>query len=321
MSRQSGPPLRIGVAGCGRIAERGYLPAIARLGDVRLEAVADIDLDRCERAAPGVRPFAAVDELLAAVELDLLVVATPAASHVEVARRAASVGVRSLVEKPPALDLVEAMELARLEPLPLIGLNRRFDPGLDRIRGEAARRVGGLRLRLDLTIDPLAWGSFTASDSALLDLGPHLADLVAWIAGSPVDRVRTLRSAPRETEFEVEFEGGGGVVKASHAGGWHELVEARDGGGAVIGRFVAGGVARRLVARLRPGDARPLVGTIASQLAAVAGMQRTGRVDHRLATAADGVAVMAVLDAVGRSAAANGSWAGVVSPGVVTCLR
>jgi predicted dehydrogenase len=46
-------PLRLGLAGCGRLAERGYLPALALRDDVELVAVVDVDPARCRALSPG----------------------------------------------------------------------------------------------------------------------------------------------------------------------------------------------------------------------------------------------------------------------------
>src|SRR5947207_8154917 len=70
--------LRLGLVGCGRLAERGYVPAAELADGVRLAAVADPVAERCERVAPGLPRFASAAELLNAHAADLVVLATPA---------------------------------------------------------------------------------------------------------------------------------------------------------------------------------------------------------------------------------------------------
>src|SRR5687768_16265975 len=105
------------------LAERGYLPAIERASGVRLAAVADRVPSRCAELAPGVPAYPSASELLAAAEVDGLVVATPAAAHLEDARAAAAAGIPTLVEKPPAANAGEAAALAEVRPLPRVGFN------------------------------------------------------------------------------------------------------------------------------------------------------------------------------------------------------
>src|SRR5207302_2815366 len=116
LRRRSLSELRLGLIGCGRIAERGYVPAALRARGIRLAAVADPAAERCARAAPGVPSFGGAAELLAARAADVLVLATPAAAHVPDAPLAAAAGVPTLVEKPPAPTAGEAAQLAAISP-------------------------------------------------------------------------------------------------------------------------------------------------------------------------------------------------------------
>ena len=69
--------LRVGLVGCGRIAERGYVPALARAAGVELVAVADVEPARCAAVAPGVPAFDSLPALVAGAGPEALVVATP----------------------------------------------------------------------------------------------------------------------------------------------------------------------------------------------------------------------------------------------------
>ena len=119
-------PVRLGLVGCGRLAERGYLPALRDVAGVRLAAVADPDPGRRTLLADMAstllgQPVAAYDGiggLLAGEQLDAVLIASPAGSHVADARAAAAAGVTALVEKPPAPDLAGAVELAGLARRP-----------------------------------------------------------------------------------------------------------------------------------------------------------------------------------------------------------
>ncbi|HEV2820958.1 MAG TPA: Gfo/Idh/MocA family oxidoreductase, partial [Solirubrobacteraceae bacterium] len=96
----------IGLVGCGRLAQAGYLPALTAARGVRLSAVADPDPARREtvaaiahNAAAGVVPaFATLGELLEGARVDAVVLATPAATHLADAQLAADAGVATLVE-------------------------------------------------------------------------------------------------------------------------------------------------------------------------------------------------------------------------------
>lgn len=111
-------PVRVGVVGCGWWSTTAHLPALAADPRAQLVAVADSDPGKRERATDrfGVpRAFATWEALLAEVEVDALVVATPAAHHFAPARAALSRGLSVLVEKPMVLTPEEARELASAE--------------------------------------------------------------------------------------------------------------------------------------------------------------------------------------------------------------
>lgn len=292
--------LRVGLVGCGRLAERGYLPALAQAAGVVLAAAADGDVDRARALAPGVPAFASAAELLAGADVDLLVLAHAAPAHVPDACAAAAAGVPSLVEKPPACTACEAEALLRLGSLVWMGFDRRFGSGLAAARDRLAAEPPE-RLELEMSTLPGTWRAYGGSAPVLLDLGPHMVDLALWLTGQAPARVRVETATEHEAAFTLELDGGTTAdLRISHRRAWRERVVARDGTGAAETLVARGGLARRIASRARPGGASPLVATLAAQLAAVASAVRGGSVDPRLAAARDGVAVMRVLDAAAR---------------------
>lgn len=268
--------------GCGRIAERGWLPAIARVPNVRLAAVVDRDLARCATVAPGVAAYVDAADLTG---VDAAIVATPAGSHVSDAETA---GVPALVEKPPAPTAAETRKLAALEPPPFIGFNRRFDPALRRLRGRVEGDVG-LRFHYRRS----AWAPLADRTDALLDLGSHLVDLARWLSGAEVVSVPSSRLDADWFELELKLERGRAFLEGSTTRLWLEEV-------AVAGerRYRRGGLVR-----LRRSDA--LVASLAAELEAFVAVVR-GRPPDELATVLDGLAAMETLDAA-REAASSSS--------------
>jgi predicted dehydrogenase len=294
-------PLAIGIAGCGRVAERGYLPAIAGSPHLRLAGVADPIVSRRDLLAPALPGFDTVDELLSSVRVDVLVVATPPGLHEPVAVAAAAAGVRSIVEKPPAGDAVGAAALAALEPPPWIGFNRRFEPEIERLREDIAA-AHGRTIEVTLSIDARRWRAFESRPGPLLDLGPHAVDVICWTTGRLPRRVRCEHDR-RYLSFSLELDGVVARVRLSHQAGWRERV--RLGNVTYLRRGGTVDRARRAVSR-RPG---PLVPSLRAQLEAAARfLQGEGRVDARLGSAAEGVVVMATLDAMARAIREPDVW-------------
>lgn len=315
------PPLRLGMAGCGRIAELGYLPAALATPGVEIVAFADPDperLDRCrelwERGGEKTSTYPDPLPMLERESLDLLVVTAPAGVHLPITEAAAAAGVRSLVEKPPALDLAGAQRLAALDPEPLVAFNRRFLQGTE-LRA-AIPEDGWLELDLELRFRRTAWGAHEARDEALLDAGVHLIDLACHLSGAEPISVRRARIGFEQANFELELSRGRARIRCATDRRYRERVEVRDRGGKLLGRSVHGQVRGRLAALA--GAPHPLVLSLRRQLEALreaepanpafvlsGGIPRKGRTP--IATARDGTSAMAVVEAARESAAMDGA--------------
>lgn len=294
------PAIRLGLAGCGRLAEAGYVPALAGLPGVELVAVADPDPARREAVGPALPGFADAASLLAGMDggggLDGLLIASPVGAHVDDAAAAAASGVVALVEKPPAPDATGAARLADLSPAPVIGFNRRFDVAALAARA-AVDPTAPLELDLVLRYRRTGWAPVAVQDDALLDLGPHLVDWARWISGREVAEVERADVAPARAVVELRFGGPGGRARleASADQPHVESIEARQAGVLVASHHTGGAVDGLKAKVLRRGRPDLLVTTLRGELAAYAELLRTGE-RGMLATPADGVAAMTVLD-------------------------
>jgi predicted dehydrogenase len=292
--------------GCGRLVERGYIPAVRRSGGVVLAAVADLEVERCVRIAPGVQAFDSIESLLSGCEVDAVIVATPPAAHLASARAAARAGLATLVEKPPAASVADARELSELDRPPWIGFNRRFLIGLCERR--AAIRARAAVLELELHYQRAGWRPYTPAPDALLDTASHLVDLARWLTGGEVQRARALALTPQSGDVELDLGGVRARLGWSVDRAHRERFEARDASGAQLLRYLDGGPWRALGRRVRrPSEDNPFINSLARQLDALARELR-GQGRGTLATAGDGLKVMQVLASVSSSAARLGAW-------------
>jgi predicted dehydrogenase len=298
-------PVRIGLVGCGRVAEFGYWPAFRQATGVKLTAVADVNRTRCQDIAPGVPAYESTRALIHAGGLDALVISTPTRFHLADARCAAEAGLAALLEKPPGLNLGEARAVYALNPSPWLGFNRRFDPAIGKLKEELPRD-DEIQLELELHYRRTSWKPFDMHDDALLDLGPHLIDLARWLTGSEIRGARVLSLRERGVEFEVRLLRGHARISCSSNSPYRERIEAKDSRGHAIGSYRRGGILSGIAGRLSSNRENPLVRPIVGQLEAFGRAVRGISRETALATAADGLAVMSVIDAVRRSAAQGG---------------
>jgi predicted dehydrogenase len=323
-----GPPLRLAIAGCGRIAERGYVPAALAAEGVTIAGFADPDVSRMRQCVElwegesdgDADGFASAADLLRATPIDLLVVAAPAAHHLTLAGEAAAAGVRCLVEKPPAPDLATAERLAALDPPPFLAFNRRFLQGAE-LRDQIPAE-GWLQLDLELRFRRDAWSAHESRDEALLDAGIHLIDLACHLTDSAPIAVRQAQIASERASLELELGRGRARIRCATDRSHRETVLVRDRSGSLLGRSEWGGMRSRLGRVF--GQPDPLASSLQRQLEALrdsapqlhhplhpaevgggaVGGRRRGM---RLASAADGIVAMSIVEAARRSAALDGA--------------
>jgi predicted dehydrogenase len=299
--------VRLGLIGCGEVAQRGYLPALSRVGGVALVAVADPVAGR--RVLPDAAGYPDAAQMLASEQLDGVLVCSPAELHLEHARACAWSQLRALVEKPPGVTAAEAVALAKLRPEPVIGFNRRFA----RARQLRRRRLGE-PVRITAVFDAPSgdWRPGLEPPVALIDLGCHLVDLCLWITGSSPAMARSMACPPERAAFELQLTNGARVyAECGDASTYRELLEIRDSRGKVASWSWPESAISQLGARVA-GRQPGLLGSWRAQLEEFVALIR-GDAAPSLARASQGVPVMAALEATRRSAADGGRWVTVES--------
>jgi UDP-N-acetyl-2-amino-2-deoxyglucuronate dehydrogenase len=213
-------PVRLALVGCGRIS-RNHFDAIARVDGLELVAVCDTLAERAEAAAAAQRVpgFTSLDEMLAAIECDGVVIATPSGLHPQHGITVARAGRHVIAEKPMAITLhaadalVQACDEAgvrlfvvkqnRLNP-PIQLLRRAIDKG----------RFGKLYLanctvrwtRPQEYYDQAPWrGTWEFDGGAFMNQASHYVDLVQWLVG-PVESV-IAKTATLARRIEAEDTG------------------------------------------------------------------------------------------------------------------
>ncbi len=128
---------RIGIIGCGGIANGKHLPSLSKLTNVEIVAFCDIVMERAQEAAakygtPEAKVYSDYTELLEDKTLDIIHVCTPNDSHAEVTIAALESGKHVMCEKPMAKTADDArrmVETAKRTGKKLtVGYNNRFRP-------------------------------------------------------------------------------------------------------------------------------------------------------------------------------------------------
>ncbi len=207
-------PVRFAVIGCGGAAWIGHLPWIWEHPAAELTAVCDSDPRRAQQAAEryGAEALTDYNQALKRPDIDAVVIATPPASHCEIACAAAEAGKHILLEKPMGRTVSECDQMASVAERNrvhlMLGHEKRFSLASEKIRQLIDRGVIGevfylvLHWGASVKLSPerlipdgyresyeWRWRDRSLGGGILQDHLPHYVDLWRWWTGSEVESV------------------------------------------------------------------------------------------------------------------------------------
>jgi predicted dehydrogenase len=215
--------LRVGVLGCGPIAQAAHLESASKARNAELYAICDVAEDLLQRMACTYQPrktFRDYDEMLNDSDLDAVIVATSDAFHVPAAIAALKAGKHVLCEKPIGVSVEEVEELRLVvkasDCLLQVGHMKRFDAGLESAKAFIDTEMGEVlalkawycdsthRYELTDAVQPLIIRSANAKNPAIspksnleryymLAHGCHLIDTARYLGGEILEVNARLR--------------------------------------------------------------------------------------------------------------------------------
>jgi len=198
---------RVGVAGCGYWG-RNLVRNFHKLG--ALAAVCDVDADNLEvmRRTYSVAAMNDFEELLAMPELQAVVIAAPAASHYELAKKAMLRGKDVFVEKPLALrveDGAELVEIARKHSrILMVGHLLHYHPAIVELRRMVD--VGELGRVEYISSSRLNLGKLRTEEDILWSFAPHdIAAVLHLLRESPTSVTAQGASCLSHSISDVTF--------------------------------------------------------------------------------------------------------------------
>jgi predicted dehydrogenase len=271
MPKKDARTLKVGVLGCGQIAQAAHFESCTKARNAELYAICDVAEDLRNRMAATHAPqkvFAEYDAMLADPALEAVIIATADPFHVPASIRALDAGKHVLCEKPVAASLDDVEELAaevrKRGRVFQIGHMKRFDEGLMAARQFIDADMGKLialkawycdsthRYPMTDAVQPLIVTSANARKPAtnpkadlkryyMLAHGSHLVDTARYFAGEIVS-VRAHLSDKHgaycwfvDTEFANGTLGHLDLTIAVRMD-WHEGFQIYGQNGSVIGK-------------------------------------------------------------------------------------
>jgi len=210
--------IKVGVIGCGGIAQSIHIPGYQRIENVKVVACCDIVESLAKSVAEKFsipRYYTDYARMLEREELDAVSVCTPNALHKDPTVMALERGVHVLVEKPIAANAEEGAEMVRAARragrLLIVGFQERFNPYAQLLRKFAESGDFGwihyIRAVYMRRRGVPTWGVFLSKalqgGGALIDIGVHALDLAMFIHGfkrplNVLGRAYTLLGRSRE---------------------------------------------------------------------------------------------------------------------------
>jgi predicted dehydrogenase len=194
----SGTSIKVGIIGCGGIANGKHLPSLSKLAQVELAAFCDFEEHKALSAKEkyGIASSVAVSDyrkVLADPSIDVVHICTPNNSHAEIAIAALEAGKHVMCEKPMAITSTDAKAMVdaakRTGKKLSIGYQNRYRADSLYLKqlcedGELGDIYYAKALAIRRRAVP-TWGVFLDQEKQgggpLIDIGTHSLDLTLWM--------------------------------------------------------------------------------------------------------------------------------------------
>ncbi len=189
--------IRVGLVGFGMAGRVFHGPLLSSVEGVELAAVMERSSSRAAERYPQITTYRSLEEMLGDESLGLFVVATPSATHFDVARQALRAGKNVVVDKPMSVKSSQIAQLIKLAAEKNVLLapfqNRRWDSDFLTVQKVLHEGSLGRLVYFESRFDrwrPVAptdrlWKEDPASGGVLVDLGTHLVDQALTLFGKP----------------------------------------------------------------------------------------------------------------------------------------
>lgn len=206
--------LKVGLMGCGRIAQSVHLSVLTHLPEVELVALAEADPERLKKArrlVPKAVVFDHYEKLSKMKEVEAVIICLPNDLHAEAAIASLQQGKHVYLEKPLATSPEQARRVLEVwqstQLVGMIGFNYRFNPLYRATQqylqaGSLGKLVGGRSIFSTTGRNLPNWlQTRSTGGGVLLDLASHHTDLVRFFFGQEVREVfASLRSLHSEDD-------------------------------------------------------------------------------------------------------------------------
>ncbi|MBN4069943.1 MAG: oxidoreductase [Alkaliphilus sp.] len=190
--------LKIGIIGCGGIANAKHMPSLAKLDNIEMVAFCDIEIEKANKAVEeyGIstaKAYESYKELLKDESIDVIHICTPNKSHADICVDALESGKHVMCEKPMAKTASDARKMLQAakstgKKLTIAYQNRFRNDSVYLHKTCERGDLGDIYFAKAHAVrrrDVPTWGVFLNEEEQgggpLIDIGTHALDLTLWM--------------------------------------------------------------------------------------------------------------------------------------------
>jgi len=193
--------LKVGIVGGGGIAQIIHLPTLAKMPQVEVCAVCDVDIRKASILAKKYsikNVYSDIIEMFTHHELDLVFILTPTNLHLPMSLVALEHGANLFIEKPLARNSEEAARIAEAatknDRTVMVGMQHRFRSDVQTTKSfMEVNELGTVfyakaswrQAKYETLKQPWLFKKQVSGGGVVLDLGILVIDLIWWLKGKP----------------------------------------------------------------------------------------------------------------------------------------
>lgn len=220
MIRKMGIPLRIGLVGCGGIAQVIHIPILKKHPDVNLQALCDIDSSKAAIVADKFKvphSYEDIEDMLRNEELDIVFILTPNNLHLPMSLLALEYGAHLFIEKPTARNHSEVERIRKKakesKRAVMIGMQNRFHTDVQALRkflqnNELGKlffiKAGWLQAIYHSIKQPWIFQKNVSGGGVVMDLGIQMIDLIWWLLEKP--KPKSIKALTYQINSQIKVE-------------------------------------------------------------------------------------------------------------------
>ena len=206
--------LKIGLIGCGRVAELIYLPALKKFSDVEVTVVIDPLEERRDligKHYPACSKYSELNESILN-KIDAGIVLTPPDTHITLASQLLKKNKYVLVEKPlsDSMDGIKNLfedETSSKASL-MMGFNHRHWQPIIALKEKLSENTKIESAEITFAVNNKKWSPVSFNSNPIDNLGPHVFDLIRYLFKKEIISISAKSFGENNIDLKIKVQSG-----------------------------------------------------------------------------------------------------------------